>query len=86
MPRLNIFRTNEVRAWNAHHAYLEEHFDKDQSINEGWGQGPGFISSKVYGEGVAETTWPEDAEETRLIEPDEFDHSFQAFDDTDPIA
>lgn len=82
MPRPNITRSNEVRAWNAHREYLEEKFE-GATINEGWGQGPGFISSKVYTLGVVTTNWPEEAEDQRLIEPEEFKHSFEPFEEID---
>lgn len=59
MPRINQEKTLERDAWNAHRAYLEEHYP-NASINEGWAQDwvsdPPGITSKVYIEGKAVTT------------------------------
>lgn len=49
MPRLNVERTHEKRAWDAHEAYIKENFP-DRSVNYGWCQDGFSITSKVYGE------------------------------------
>jgi hypothetical protein len=68
LPRLNVERTNELRAWSAHEEYLEDNF-KGYAINEGWVVDYVFriIQSKVYTRGIVTTSmnppFPTDFEE-----------------------